>query len=536
MPFGTSGSWPDSYHDVIKYHYAQYDKAIASGDYQPLLYPWAGIDLLLVTIYLLIPHQNRPWLKKCRFLAFAWVLLCAAFKIRYTLMRGLAPALVNGLINSWMTIWVFAILVCNDAQTDFMRIERTTGVFGSSKRSLFNGSSATKETDDHKTARDDVVNNSTGPKDRHGEFAWQPFPLSPMLERLDWVNDILFNFRGMGWNWRISAVPPPPKAIQTQLHHNSGDIVPKHSFKTHAGQVKQYATRGELLRSNLRTLATGYLALDIIKTAMMHDRYFWGYINHDPPSYLPSLITSSPHMTHAYRMLLSMLGIKFALQCVFALAPLFFSGVLSPSLLGARAEPWMYPETWAPYSVVLDHGIAGWWGNWWHQTFRFAFQEPSRKLFEVLRLDRKSKAAKMLQLLIAFFLSGVVHASGSVTCVGDTQPLQGPMAFFLLQAVAIFVETWLTQLARAAGVGRGLPGWLKRTWTFVYVHVWFYLTAHLLCDDFARGGVWLFEPVPISILRGVGLGPDKHDGWLYWSGQVIRWHAGETWWKSGLTL
>ncbi|KAJ5020751.1 hypothetical protein J3E73DRAFT_435302 [Bipolaris maydis] len=412
MPPGPSDLWPESYHNVIEYHYAQYDKAIAFGEYQPLVYPWACVDLLLVTIYLLIPHQNRPWLKKCRFLVFACVLMCAVYKIRYTRMRGLAPALVNGLINSWMTIWVFAILVCNDAQTDFMRIERTTGVFRPSKHSQVNGSSEVKETDVHKTARDDI-----------------PFPLSPMLERLDWVHDIVYNFRGMGWNWRISAVAPAPKGDSDAASPQLGRHCAQASFKTHAGQVKQYATRGELLRSNLGTLATGYLALDVIKTAMMNDRYFWGYIYHDPPSYLPSLITSSPHMTHAYRM------------------------------------------TWAPYSVVLDNGIAGWWGNWWHQTFRFAFQEPSRKLYEVLQLDRKSKAAKMLHLL------------------------QGPMAFFLLQAGAIFAEIWLTQLARAAGIGTGVTWWLKKTWTFVY-----------------------------------------QDGWWCWSGQLIRWHAGETWWKSGLTM
>jgi hypothetical protein len=418
-----------------------------------------------------------------------------------------------------------------------MRIERTTGAFGSSKRGdQVNRSSEPKESDPQTRIRDDVVNSSSGPKDRHGEFAWQPYPLSPLVERLDWVNDLLYNFRGMGWNWRISALPPPPKAIQSQLHRNSGDVVPKHTYKTHSGQVKQYTTRRELLRNNLRTLLTGYLVLDAIKTCMMHDPYFWGNVNHSPPSYFPSVLTASPILTHAYRMVISMLAVKFALQTIFSLAPLFFSGVLSPSLLGARAEPWMYPETWASYNVVLEQGLAGWWGNWWHQTFRFAFQEPSRKLCEELGLDKKTKTAKALQLFIAFFLSGVIHASGSVTCAGDTQPLKGPMAFFLLQAVAIFAEASLSQLARAAGIGRNLPGWAKKTWTFVYVHVWFYHTAHLLCNDFARGGVWLFEPIPFSILRGVGLGPDERDGWWCWGGRFIRWHAGDTWWKSGLAL
>jgi hypothetical protein len=116
-----------------------------------------------------------------------------------------------------------------------------------------------------------------------------------------------------------------------------------------------------------------------------------------------------------YRLILSMLMVKYALQTIFALGPLCFCGILSPSLLGARAEPWMYPETWAPYSVVLDKGLAGWWGSWWHQTFRFAFQEPSRKIIEVMGMDKRSAKAKALQLFIAFFLSGVVHGSGSVS-------------------------------------------------------------------------------------------------------------------------
>lgn len=46
----------------------------------------------------------------------------------------------------------------------------------------------------------------------------------------------------------------------------------------------------------------------------------------------------------------------------------------------------------------------------------------------------------------------------------------------------------------------------------VYVHVWFYHTAPLLMDDFARGGLWLYEPAPISPLRALGLGV-RGDGW-----------------------
>ena len=431
--------------------------------------------------------------------------------------------------------------MCNDAQTDFMRIERTEGVFGSDtnqpkEKNRQNGSAGTKEEDIKHAAKGDVVNGSVGPRDRHGQFAWQPYPLRPFIERLDWVLDIFCNFRGMGWNWRTSALPPPPKFIQEQLHANSGDVVPKHSYKIHAGQVKLYADRKELLRSNAWTFVKGYFIIDALKTAMMWDPYFWGYVDRAPPTYLPSILRSSLVLTHIYHLTVSMLAIKWALQTIFSLGPLFFCGLLSPSLLGARAESWMYPETWASYSVVLDKGLAGWWSNWWHQTFRFAFQEPSRKLVEVFGMDKKRPAAKALQLFIAFFLSGFIHGSGSYTCAGETRPLRGPMAFFLLQALGIFAEVSLTQVAKSAGLGRDLPNWLKRSFTFLYVHVWFYFTAHLLCDDFAQGGVWLFEPVPVSLFRGLGFGSDTRDGWWCWGGQLVRWHSGDTWWTTGIAF
>ena len=541
MLFKSSDPWPHSHHDLINHYHAQYDKAVASGEYQPFLYPWGTIGALVVIIYLLIPHQNRPWLKRSRYLAFAWMTGFATYSNLYTRTRAVAPALGIGLINAWSVAWVGAIIVCNDAQTDFMRIERMEGVFGSDRnqakeKNRPNSSAENAKEDTEHATEQDVVNSSAGPRDRHGQFAWQPYPLRPFAERLDWVLDIFCNFRGMGWNWRTSALPPPPKFIQEQLHANSGDVVPKHSYRIHDGQVKLYTDRKELLRKNAWTFVKGYFIIDALKTTMMWDPYFWGYVDRAPPTYLPSILTNSPVLTHIYHLALSMLAVKYALQTIFSLGPLVFSGLLSPSLLGARAEPWMYPETWAPYSVVLNKGLAGWWGSWWHQTFRFAFQEPSRKLIEVFGMDKKSPAAKALQLFIAFFLSGFVHGSGSWTCAGDTRPLRGPMAFFLLQALGIFAEVTLTQAAKSAGLGRTLPSWLKQGFTFLYVHVWFYFTAHLLCDDFARGGVWLFEPVPLSLFRGLGFGPDARDGLWCWGGQLVRWHSGDTWWTTGIAF
>ncbi|KAE8842050.1 hypothetical protein P3342_002652 [Pyrenophora teres f. teres] len=538
MLFTPSDPWPRSHYDVIDYYHKHYDHAIASGEDQPFLYPWGLLGPLGVIIYLLIPHENRPWLKKCRYLAFAWVTSFAIYTTAYTRARELVSALVLGLLCAWSVLWFGAILVCNDAQTDFMRIERTTGVFGSDgrrrkDRSEVNGNTEPKEKDAQEDATHDVINGYAGPRDRHGEFAWQPYPLTPFIERLDWVLDLLCSFRGVGWNFRNSNISPPPKHIQEQLRANSGSITPKHSYKTHPGQMKLYTNREELLKANAWKVFKGYMILDALKTAMMYDPYFWGQIDRPPPSsYLPQ----NSVFRNIYHLALTMFGIQYALQSVFALAPLILCGILTPSLLGARAEIWSHPPTWGTYSVVLEQGLAGWWGNWWHQTFRFAFSEPSRKIIEATGMNRKSRVAKALQLFIAFFLSGVIHASGVYTCTGPTHPITGSMAFFLLQAVAIFAETTLGEVATSMGLGQKIPAWVKKSWTFLYVHVWFYYTAHLLCDDFAKGGVWLFEPVPISLLRGMGLGADERDGWWCWNPRFAQWYSGDTWWNSGLAL
>ena len=539
MLFRPLDAWPRSHYDVIDYYHTHYDEAVTSGEYQPFLYPWGMLGPLGVIVYLLIPHEKRPWLKKYRYLAFAWITSFAIYTTAYTRARELVSALVLGLLSAWSVIWFGAILICNDAQTDFMRIERTTGVFRSDsrlrgERSEVNGIADPKEKDTRDDAHADVVNGHGSPKDRHGEFAWQPYPLTPFIERLDWVLDLLCSFRGVGWNFQNSNIPPPPKHIQEQLRANSGAKVPKHSYKTHPGQMKLYTSRQELLKDNAWKVFKGYMILDALKTAMMYDPYFWGQIDRAAPasSYLPH----NPIFRNAYHFILSMLGVQYALQSVFALGPLIFCGIPSPSLLGARAEIWSHPPTWGPYSVVLEKGLAGWWGNWWHQTFRFAFSEPSRKIIEALDMDKTSPAAKAVQLFVAFFLSGVVHASGVYTCAGPTRPITGSMTFFLLQAVGIFAETTLTQVARSAGLAQKIPSWLRKSWTFLYVHVWFYYTAHLLCDDFTRGGVWLFEPIPISLLRGMGLGADERDGWWCWNPRFARWYSGDTWWNTGIAF
>ena len=42
MLFAAQHPWPRSHHDLVEHYYAQYDAQVASGEFQPFLYPWGA--------------------------------------------------------------------------------------------------------------------------------------------------------------------------------------------------------------------------------------------------------------------------------------------------------------------------------------------------------------------------------------------------------------------------------------------------------------------------------------------------------------
>lgn len=189
-----SNIWPHTHHDVSRHLHEQYDRQIAAGEYRPLLYPWDTLGALVVLVYMLIPHQNRPWLRKARFLVFAYNLAYTTYLVRNVRARGVASALGIGLIAAWSTMYIGALVVCNDPQKDFMRIERQEGAFGSKKASATSPQNGTmiknvekSKEENGSTSRTVEAHERLGPSQRHGAFAWQPYPITPFVERLDWV-------------------------------------------------------------------------------------------------------------------------------------------------------------------------------------------------------------------------------------------------------------------------------------------------------------------------------------------------------------
>lgn len=564
--WGTAAN-PKTYRELVTIRTAEVNASIAAGQYAPFVYPYRSFGPYLVILYFLLPPSRSRLVHYAQYPIFAFCVYWCALAIKECKSASVPVGYGIGLLNAWGCLWISAILIWRDGREVMRRIERVEDdgeswevekreETGSPKEFL--GGSLKRKWDEQEF-RSHPANGSTsrkGPKEVNSKdnaicnythptafYIWQPLP-SDLWTRINWSADLLTNFRLTGWSHQISSIPSPPPTVLSSLKRSatSTDSWPPSPPTSNTGNVR-YPTPKALLTTKIRTFICWYLLLDALKIVMMQDPYFWGLLDSAPPSTFPSLLTTSPILTRTYRLLLTLLGTYTALQIIFSLGPLFFVGFLPlvlpahvyKGIIGARGEVWQYPDMYGSYSMVLRKGLAGWWGGWWHQTFRFAFEAPTTWALQKLGWEKRSFRGKALSMILAFTLSGSLHACGSYSLWPETNPLRGPFAFFVLQPVGVGLQMGFSTLLKRAGVTDRVPMWVRGVGNFAYVHFWFYHVAPLLTDDFARGGIWLMEPVPVSVLRGFGLGLEG-EGWWCWHWPLVGWHTGERWWQSGIAF
>lgn len=263
--------------------------------------------------------------------------------------------------------------------------------------------------------------------------------------------------------------------------------------------------------------------------------------------------------------------------------------------MGILDELWRYPDFFGGFvRNVLDRGLAGFWGGWWHQSFRVGFTGPVRFVVGLLdareeeknekgaegneekeKKKKKNKKAVVAtaQMATAFLLSGFLHALGGysstafrISFAGEEDLLTGddkrnnrlagfaePVGFFVFQFLGCLVQLFLIALVKrvlkrvtTVTVTGGkekekeVPMWLKRTGNGLFVLLWLHLTRWMLIDDMARSGLFLYEPVPISVFRLLGLGgmpgEGRRDWWrLDWEYVPSLW-IGKRWWEKGFRM
>jgi len=278
-----------------------------------------------------------------------------------------------------------------------------------------------------------------------------------------------------------------------------------------------------------------YLVLDLWTVTAWYDPYFVPgpplSLSHPLPSALANL---SPTVLSLVRTLLAAAGTLGALNHIFNLAQVI--SALSPF---ARYNPlWQHPSINGSFSLtVLDEGLAGFWGGWWHQSFRLGFTLPTAYLIRMGWLPpARTVVTKRVGMFIAFLLSGLMHSAADCSAVPKMTDARTPMLFFLLQFVGVVVQEILVKGVRRMMGQEKIPRMWKRVGNLIFVAAWLHWTNELLIGDMSRGALWLHEPVPWSLLRAMGFGPPGDLSWRWDIEYIPKWHWGQHWWESGVRL
>ncbi|KKY34551.1 hypothetical protein UCDDA912_g05505 [Diaporthe ampelina] len=565
LPDPLPANLGDHVRGVYRRHFAH---ELALGTVKPLVVPYGVLTTFgLPILYFSVPHRNRPWLFKARYLVMLYIFLYNLRETFVTTSPNFALGYAVGLMQAWGLIWNMTLLVFMRPQFDAERVDRrrarptvdaqagvdgstngyartsdtkenvrpvhsgdahvATRVHGGSKTPVPAGSPRGTEGGEAVDAPDGDIAKSLA---QGYEYYWQSYPEdAPFLTRLEWSFDLVTSFRGTGWNWSIPVVPRFSKPDKP----HSGSLVDLGSIPASTPQgYRRHTTRRSWIRSELGPFVAGSLVLDALSVLMMKDPYFIlgpEYTDSDTPIPLPPLLAAlGPWQLFLCRSLLGSAGVLAAISVVMKLWQLTCAFTLRP-LLGSRAELWHYPTLFGGFTHnVLDRGLAGFWGGWWHQTFRVAFAAPAAWLAGPGRRPGKAAAG-----FFAFAQSGLLHALGSASCLPPSRPWAPPV-FFMLSWAGILLQSTACGAARPAT--RALPRWATRAGNLAFVFLWLGATQSWMLDDLARSGIWLLEPVPVSLFRALGLGAPGDHWWRWTWEELPRLHAGAHWWDSGIAL
>ena len=513
-----------SHHDVLRQFQERLDAGLASGEYKPFVWPYRALGPHLLILYLLLPPTESKLVYYARYPLFVFILYFSVDSILVCRSSSVAIGYIIGLLNTWAVLWTATLIIWNDARQDFRRIEqheladksdpidqvkeRSTGA----KKMTDGALRARRVNGELKESSNSLQEDGKRPEPSEREmYVWQPLPPT-FYHRLDWVCDLVSNFRGVRWNYQLSGLPPPPPHIRSSLQEPP----------TAPADPRSNLTRTDLLRRDLPNFLLCLIAMDILKTVTLEDPYYWGL----PPS------TPSPFpCPRLVRVFLSLICVYTALLTIFLLAPLFFGVILGPNKVGQHAWPWLYPPFFGSPIQVYRKGLAGMWGQWWHQLFRYAFEQAGEFTGRVTGWEKDSQKGTLLRVTVAFACSGALHAFASYTTLGHSRPIYGSLGFFMLQPVGIIAQRAVSGWMRSAGLRAKMPAWVRGIGNLLVVLGWCYLTGPMVADDFAAAGVWLFEPLPISPIRAWRGG----DLWR-WRGPWIRWYSADRWWQSGFAF
>jgi len=338
------------------------------------------------------------------------------------------------------------------------------------------------------------------------QYVWQRFP-HDYGDRVRWLLDLLTSTRGQGWNWRVAGLPPLPKDVKNDLDCS---VFLNSDYMRTNSRVVNFNNARDLLRYHILSFVFYILLCDFTSTMMLHDPWVLTRgQDMSPPSYLPANLQSLPQIVKLCRLSLCLFHLEAANKLNFNLASIFWVGILGPVTANARGEPWMNVNQFGQRREIFRKGLAGYWSKYWHQTLRVAVTTPAKKIVQGLGLESRA-----LEGIIAFSLSGFLHACVSGNVLGMSGVYEQPM-FFILQAVGISLQTYMSR--RLSHLIQ-LPLLVRQIVNFTFALGWLYITGPIFCHNFAKAGLWMLEILPISLFRGpLRLGLPEDTRWWRWN-------------------
>ncbi|KAF2789624.1 hypothetical protein K505DRAFT_410225 [Melanomma pulvis-pyrius CBS 109.77] len=281
-------------------------------------------------------------------------------------------------------------------------------------------------------------------------------------KRFRWTTALIFNHRGIRWNYQVKNVPLLPKTsksrfLASQLAKSVGcfcmaDLLyyihQRVNFTTSDGRVGQ--------------LDSKYLTL-------RQDNWRWSVIK-----------------------TFSLAGLPY-----FALNMQFAQGGFLSVLFGISK-----PEDWPPPFGSIDdmRTVRSFWGAFWHQQLRHMLSSYTDAFANILRIRRGTNLSSYAKLYLAFFISGAFHALGQLHLprpanITAEECSMGFLHFFIWQAFAITIEDfvkWLWQIAGWSTEGVRIIGY---AWVFFSMWWSFPLAGDTVLK--LRIGAGSFAPFPL---------------------------------------
>ncbi|PMD44935.1 hypothetical protein L207DRAFT_577883 [Hyaloscypha variabilis F] len=328
-------------------------------------------------------------------------------------------------------------------------------------------------------------------RDEHGnhggvEYEWEAFP-EQLSKRCWWALDLMMNWRGLGWSYqrRQHLIPDAVKRVYDEAGIN---------VKRDGGPIQ---TRSSFLLQQSWYFAMDYVLLDLCIYFLDRDPWFNRDLDSNEKLLFGHPAGNYDILVRPYRIFLGTLATYIVMDVAHVALALACVG-LGPRYLGTLGEPWQHPPLWGTFDDLFHRGLPGFWGNFWHDLFRFQFLTITRKLFSSSTNDKQSAHGfrGLLAMTFVFALSGFMHAAGSYAELRETAPLW-LFAGFAVQSIGVAAQEMITMLMVKGKVGPGV----KQAVTIAFWWFWGWLTAPIVIGDMAACGLFQSKVIPYSIVN-----------------------------------